>query len=137
MSGRRCSAVGRRHGKALVIEGAAGMGKSRLLEETCAGASDLGLRVLVARATELEQGLPFGVVRQLFERPLLAASAGERDRWLEGAAALAAEVLTGAPTAPVAPARSGCRRSRAGGDARAEGRGLVAALGAAPMAEPA
>ena len=104
MSGLRCSAVGRRDGKALVIEGAAGMGKSRLLEEARAGASDLGLRVLVARATELERGFPFGVVRQFFERPLLAASPGERDRWLEGAAALAAEVLTGAPTAPVAPA---------------------------------
>ena len=85
-------------GGALVIEGAAGMGKSRLLEEARAGASDLGLRVLAARATELEQGFPFGVVRQLFERPLLEADAGERDRWLAGAAALAADVLTGAAT---------------------------------------
>ena len=97
-------AVGQRAGAALVIEGAAGMGKSRLLEEARAPASDLGLRVLAARATELEQGFPFGVVRQLFERPLLEADAGERDRWLAGAAALAADVLTGAPTASVAPA---------------------------------
>ena len=44
-------------------------------------------------------------MRQLFERPLLEADAGERDRWLAGAAALAADVLTGAPTsASVAPA---------------------------------
>src|SRR5688572_11679100 len=91
-------------GAALVIEGAAGMGKSRLLDEACARASDLGLRVLAARATGLEQGFPFGVVRQLFERPLLEADAGERDRWLAGAAALAADVLTGAPQAAVAPA---------------------------------
>ena len=97
-------AVGQRAGAALVIEGAAGMGKSRLLEEARAPASDLGLRVLAARATELEQGFPFGVVRQLFERPLLEADAGERDRWLAGAAALAADVFTGAPTASVAPA---------------------------------
>ena len=96
--------AGRRAGTALVIEGAAGMGKTRLLEEARARASDLGLRVLAARATELEQGFPFGVVRQLFERPLLEADTGERDRWLAGAAALAADVLTGAPTAPVAPA---------------------------------
>ena len=97
-------AVGQRAGAALVIEGAAGMGKSRLLEEARAPASDLGLRVLAARATELEQGFPFGVVRQLFERPLLEADAGERDRWLAGAAALAADVFTGAPPAAVTPA---------------------------------
>jgi hypothetical protein len=91
-------AAGRRAGGALVIEGAAGMGKSRLLEETRVRASELGLRVLAARATELEQGFPFGVVRQLFERPLLEADRDERDRWLAGAAALAADVLTGAAT---------------------------------------
>src|SRR6186997_1835294 len=91
-------AAGQRAGAALVIEGAAGVGKSRLLEEARVRASELGLRVLAARATELEQGFPFGVVRQLFERPLLEAEAGERDRWLAGAAALAADVLTGAAT---------------------------------------
>ena len=73
------------------------MGKSRLLEEARARASDLGLRVLGARATELEQGFPFGVVRQLFERTLLEADSAERERWLSGAAALAADVLIGAP----------------------------------------
>ena len=73
------------------------MGKSRLLEEARARASDLGLRVLSARGTELEQGFPFGVVRQLFERQLLEADGDERDRWLAGAA-LAADVLTGAAT---------------------------------------
>jgi hypothetical protein len=85
-------AASQRAGGALVIEGAAGMGKSRLLEETRVRGSELGLRVLAARATELEQGFPFGVVRQLFERPLLEAEAQERDRWLAGAAALAADV---------------------------------------------
>jgi DNA-binding CsgD family transcriptional regulator len=96
--GAALRAAGQRAGKVLVIEGAAGMGKSRLLEEARARASDVGLRVLNARATGLEQGFPFGVVRQLFERPLLEADAGERDRWLAGAAALAADVLTGAAT---------------------------------------
>ena len=80
-----------------MIEGAPGIGKSRLLEEVRACAPDLGIDVLNARATELEQGFPFGVVRQLFERPLLEADTVERDRWLSGAAALAADVLTGAP----------------------------------------
>ncbi len=97
-------AAGQRAGGALVVEGAAGIGKSRLLEEARARASELGLRVLAARATELEQGFPFGVVRQLFERPLLEADAGERERWLAGAAALAADVITGAPAVSAAPA---------------------------------
>jgi DNA-binding CsgD family transcriptional regulator len=90
-------AVGQQRGGVLVIEGAAGMGKSRLLETARVRASELGVSVLNARATELEQGFPFGVVRQLFERTLLEADAGERDRWLAGAAALASDVLTGAP----------------------------------------
>src|SRR5829696_9069194 len=82
-------AVGQRAGGTLVIEGEAGMGKSRLLEEARAEASELGAGVLNARATELERGFPYGVVRQLFERPLLEADPAERDRWLGGAAALA------------------------------------------------
>ena len=42
-------AVGRRDGKTLVIEGAAGMGKSRLLDEARQRATDQGLRVVSAR----------------------------------------------------------------------------------------
>jgi DNA-binding CsgD family transcriptional regulator len=89
--------VGPQAGVAVVIEGAAGMGKSRLLEVARVRAADLGLRVLSARATELEQGFPFGVARQLFERVILQAELGERDRWLTGAAELAADVLTAVP----------------------------------------
>jgi DNA-binding CsgD family transcriptional regulator len=92
-------AVGQQSGSAVVIEGAAGMGKSRLLEVARGHAAQLGLCVLSARASELEQGFPFGVVRQLFERAMVEADAGERDRWLAGAAALVADVLTGAPGA--------------------------------------
>jgi DNA-binding CsgD family transcriptional regulator len=90
-------AVGRRSGQVLVIEGAAGLGKSRLLEAARAAASEFGIRLLAARATDLEQGFPYGVMRQLFERPLLEAESGERDRWLSGAAALAADVVTASP----------------------------------------
>jgi DNA-binding CsgD family transcriptional regulator len=95
-------------GGTLVIEGAGGMGKSRLLDEARAQGSDLGLLVLSGRATELEQGFPFGVVRQLFERPLIEADREERDRWLAEAAALAGQVLLGAPAAgPRAPPMGG------------------------------
>ena len=90
-------AVAKRAGGAVIIEGAAGLGKSRLLDEARERAAALGVRVLSARGTELEQAFPFGVMRQLFERSLLEADAGERDRWLAGAAALADEVLTTAP----------------------------------------
>ena len=103
-------AVGQQTGGVLIIEGAAGVGKSRLLEEARLRAPEVGVTVLSARSTELEQGFPYGVVRQLFERLLLEADAGERERWLAGAAALAAEVLTGAPPsgsrAPPGPAAS-------------------------------
>ncbi len=39
-----------------------------------------------------------GSYRQLFERAIVQADTGERDRWLAGAAALAADVLTAGPT---------------------------------------
>jgi DNA-binding CsgD family transcriptional regulator len=100
-------AVGRRDGLVVVIEGAAGIGKSRLLEIARTRGSELGYRVVGARATELEQGFPFGVVRQLFERLISDADGDERDRWLSGAAALAADVLTGAPTVVPPPPSPG------------------------------
>jgi hypothetical protein len=98
-------AVAQQAGAVVVIEAAAGMGKSRLLEVARVRATVLGLRVLSARATELEQGFPFGVARQLFERPIVEADAGQRERWLAGAAALAADLLTVAP-APGATSRA-------------------------------
>lgn len=99
-------AAGRQAGGTVVLEGAAGMGKSRLLEEARVRGSDLGLRVLAARATELEQGFPFGVVRQLFERLVLEAGPEERQGWLSGAAAIAADVLIDTPpSASEGPAR--------------------------------
>ncbi len=95
-------AAGRRAGGVVVVEGAAGMGKSRLLDEARSEASERGFRILNARATELEQGFPYGIMRQLFERLLVEAEPGERERWLAGAAALAVEVLIGAPAPPTA-----------------------------------
>ncbi|MCW3064588.1 MAG: transcriptional regulator, LuxR family, partial [Solirubrobacterales bacterium] len=81
-------------GATVLVEGAAGMGKSALLSEAVELASG-GLRVLAARADVLERDFPFGIARQLFEPALRAASPAERERLLEGAAGLAGEVLLG------------------------------------------
>ena len=105
-------AVGRRAGVTLLIEGAAGMGKSRLLQEARGRAAGLGFRLLGARATELEQGFPYGVMLQLFERLLVEADSGERERWFAGAASLAADLLTGGSAATP----GGAARSLSGGD---------------------
>ncbi|MDW5592723.1 AAA family ATPase [Conexibacter stalactiti] len=87
-------AVAGRGGLAL-IEGPAGIGKSRLLAALRERAADRML-VLGARCGELERDFSFGAVRQLFE-PLLRADAGgcERPNLLVGAAAPAAGVLGG------------------------------------------
>lgn len=80
-------------GTIIVLEGPAGIGKSRLLAEADARAGKAGMRVLRARGGELERDFPFGIARQLFE-PALASLAGpERSTALTGAAALAAPIV--------------------------------------------
>ena len=59
-------------GRLVVIEGTAGIGKTRLLGEVRAIADSAGMRVLAARGGELEGEFAYGIVRQLFE-PLLAS----------------------------------------------------------------
>ena len=72
-----------------LIEGAAGIGKSRLLSEARRSALAGGMRVLSARGGELERDFPFGVVRQLFESTLSEGDASV----FSGAAAPARAVL--------------------------------------------
>lgn len=92
-------------GSLVVVEGPAGIGKSRLLQANRAQARAAGMTVLTARGGELERDFAFGVVRQLFERELLQADAARRDALLAGAAANAAPAV-GVPAGVAAHARA-------------------------------
>ena len=81
------------NGRLIAIEGRAGMGKTRLLGEARAIATQAGATVLAARGGELEQEFAYGIVRQLFEPVLAAAGAEDREELLGGAAALAAPLF--------------------------------------------
>src|SRR5262245_4824880 len=74
-------------GRVALIEGPAGIGKSRLLAEARERAG--GMTVLTARCGELERDFSFGAVRQLLE------PVADRERLLAGAAAPVAGVLEG------------------------------------------
>jgi DNA-binding CsgD family transcriptional regulator len=77
----------------VLLEGPAGIGKTRLLAEARRLASDRGARTLTARGSEFEHDFAFGVARQLFE-PLLAGGDEDAERTLlQGAAALAGPLL--------------------------------------------
>jgi DNA-binding CsgD family transcriptional regulator len=91
--GAALEAARSRQGAVVVLEGAAGTGKSALVALTCQLASTAGVRVLTARGGELEQDYPFGLIRQLYEPLLAAASAHRRSQLLAGAAAPAGWVL--------------------------------------------
>ena len=54
-------------GRAILVEGPAGIGKSVLLAAIREQAESRGFRVFAGRGSELETDFPFGVVRQLFE----------------------------------------------------------------------
>lgn len=87
----------RGRGRLVVIEGPAGIGKTRLLREARERAARAGMRVLAARASELERDFPFAVVRQLLEPALAAADDGARRELLGAAAAPAAAVVGPSP----------------------------------------
>lgn len=89
--GRMLEVTARGEGAMALVEGPAGIGKSALLGALRQEAAERGVRVLAARAGELEQEFPFGVIRQLFEG--LVADPAERERRLAGAAAPAAAVF--------------------------------------------
>jgi predicted ATPase len=89
-------------GGVLMVEGGAGIGKTSLLTAGAERGAELGHEVLRARGSELEAGFAFGVVRQLFERRLARAPAGERRVLLAGPASAAKAALATKPAEGVA-----------------------------------
>ena len=77
----------------MVIEGQAGIGKSRLLGEVERLAEERGFDVYSACGMELEREFAYGVVRQLFEYRVHRLPLAERARLFTGAAGLAESLL--------------------------------------------
>lgn len=80
-------------GSLALVEAPAGNGKTTLLRALRAEALAAGLKVLVATGAELERDFPFGLVRQLLEGQLHAATEERRAELLRGAAGLAEPVF--------------------------------------------
>jgi DNA-binding NarL/FixJ family response regulator len=94
-------AAARGHGGAAMLDGPAGIGKSRLLASACADAARGGFRVLRATGSELERDYGFGIAQQLLA-PILAQQAQpDAQRLLDGAAGLAAGVLRAGDAPPL------------------------------------
>ena len=90
-------------GATLVIEGAAGIGKTALLRAARERAEEAGLWALTSAGRELERGFAYGVARQLFEPALRSLEPAERERMLSGAATPATSLLGGASETAPAP----------------------------------
>jgi DNA-binding CsgD family transcriptional regulator len=89
-------------GRALVIDGEAGAGKTRLLAEAETLAEERGLECLRARGADLERGFAFGVVRQLLERRVSELELTDRAELLSGVAAPVWTLLFNPPSAEIA-----------------------------------
>ncbi len=100
-------AAERGEGSVAVIAGAAGVGKSALVSAAVDQAHELEFDVYRARASELEQELPFGVIRQLFELCVRSAPPAERERLLSGAASATARLFADTPLDHSHPADGG------------------------------
>ncbi|MGP0026072.1 MAG: ATP-binding protein, partial [Streptosporangiaceae bacterium] len=79
-------------GRLVVIQGEAGVGKSRLLDAAAGQARASGMGVLSARGLEFERDYPFGVALQMLEPSLAAAEPGQRASLRAGAGVAAALV---------------------------------------------
>lgn len=103
-------------GSALLIQGHAGLGKTRLYEAALDGARTRGMRVLRAAGAELEDAVAFGVARQLLNAHLSEVPAARRTALLSElpdpvrALAGAWERVCPKTSAAISRSRTGCSR---------------------------
>jgi DNA-binding CsgD family transcriptional regulator len=85
------------HGRLMVLDSPAGMGKTRLLDAIADHAA--GVELLRASGASMERSYAFGLVRDLFEPWLRTADSRSRSLALAGPAAQAAPFFSTQPTA--------------------------------------
>jgi DNA-binding CsgD family transcriptional regulator len=101
--GRVLDDAGRGRGRVVLVEGDAGIGKTRLLHAASELAATRGFTCLRARASELERDFAHGCVRQWFEPTVVRASDGARQRLFGGAAALSSPLFEPTDTSGISP----------------------------------
>ncbi len=94
-------------GQIVLIEAAAGLGKSSLLWVTLESAGRMGFACLRARASELEHDFPYGCMRRLLEPAVSKVPLPERSRLFEDAAALAMPLFAAPGTLQAAGSNDG------------------------------
>jgi hypothetical protein len=77
----------------LVVEGAAGLGKTRLAQAVAESAASRGFVVHAASGDELERGFAFGVLRDLLASMLGGQEGADHDVALDGPAAATVRIL--------------------------------------------
>ncbi len=100
-------------GRVLVLEGAAGVGKSRLIEAACEIAGAKNVRVLRARCRELEAALPWSLARALLSPSLEAMTVAAREQALRRAGEQA-RILLGPEAGPPEGVGDRCAGTYAG-----------------------
>jgi hypothetical protein len=92
-------AAQRARGRIVLVEAAAGLGKTSLLRAAAELAAGAGFTCPRARASELEHDFADGCVRQLLEPAIARVDDAEHDRLFQGAAGLAGPLFApaGAP----------------------------------------
>jgi len=96
--------AGSGHGRAVAVLGEAGVGKSRLLVEAATEARQAGSHVLIGRAYESAQILPFGFTHDRIREVVYGGLLPPRRKLLHGDVAVALEALTAGALDPPAGA---------------------------------